>query len=108
MGNELISAEGHPQLNEMVQFARKLDCSRLYTDNTGFGELPSLDREGDYFTPTFNWHPPYNIEHAALPDTTLDYEEITRLENKPLIAHEHGQFTMYVRPFEAEKYKGIF
>ncbi|KRG14784.1 hypothetical protein ACA30_10065 [Virgibacillus soli] len=107
LGNELISAEGHPQLNEMVQFARKLDCSRLYTDNTGFGELPSLDREGDYFTPTFNWHPPYNIEHAALPDTTLDYEEITRLENKPLIAHEHGQFTMYVRPFEAEKYKGI-
>lgn len=107
MGNELIGAEGHPQLNELVKYARELDDTRLYTDNTGFGEIPAHDREGDYFTPTLNWHPPYNSEHSALPDTSLDYGEVTRLENKPLIAHEHGQFTMYVRPEEVKKYEGI-
>ncbi|GAB2546538.1 glycoside hydrolase family 2 protein [Gracilibacillus alcaliphilus] len=107
MGNELISKEGHPQLNQLVQYARELDASRLYTDNTGFGELPSHDREGDFFIPTLNWHPPYHINDAAGPDTTTDYREVTKLETKPLIAHEHGQFTMYVRPEEEKKYQGI-
>ncbi|MBS4197750.1 glycoside hydrolase family 2 protein [Lederbergia citri] len=107
MGNELISVEGHNQLNEFVRLARELDSSRIYTDNTGFGELPAHDREGDYYIPTLNWHPPYDIAFSALPDTTLDYDEVTRLEDKPLIAHEHGQFTMYVRPEESDKYKGI-
>lgn len=107
MGNELISEEGHSQLNELVRYARELDNTRLYTDNTGFGELPANDREGDYYIPTLNWHPPYNIDHAAGPDTSLDYGEVTRLDDKPLIAHEHGQFTMYVRPEEAKKYEGI-
>src|SRR5690606_20912951 len=27
--------------------------------------------------------------------------------DKPILAHEHGQFTMYVRPQEADKYKGV-
>lgn len=107
MGNELISEEGHPQLNELVQLARQLDPSRIYTDNTGHGQLPSQNRKGDFFVPTLNWHPPYNIDHAATTDTTSDYSEVTRLEKKPLIAHEHGQFTMYVRPEEERKYQGI-
>ncbi|UOQ87164.1 glycoside hydrolase family 2 protein [Gracilibacillus salinarum] len=107
MGNELISEEGHPQMNELVKMARECDNSRIYTDNTGFGNLPAQTREGDFFVPTLNWHPPYNIDHAATTDTTTDYAEVTRLEEKPLIAHEHGQFTMYVRPQEAEKYQGI-
>ncbi|MGP4039058.1 glycoside hydrolase family 2 protein [Gracilibacillus sp. D59] len=107
MGNELISQEGHPQLNELVHHAKKIDNTRLYADNTGFGELPSHDRAGDFFIPTLNWHPPYHINDAASPDTTTDYREVTKLETKPLIAHEHGQFTMYVRPEEEEKYQGI-
>ncbi|WP_163536306.1 sugar-binding domain-containing protein [Gracilibacillus sp. YIM 98692] len=107
LGNELTSEEGHNQLNELVRYARELDFTRLYTDNTGFGELPANDREGDFYIPTLNWHPPYNIDHAAGPDTTFDYREVTRLDDKPLIAHEHGQFTMYVRPEEASKYEGV-
>ncbi|GAB2545823.1 glycoside hydrolase family 2 protein [Gracilibacillus alcaliphilus] len=107
MGNELISEEGHPQLNELVQLARQLDASRIYTDNTGHGQLPSQSREGDFFIPTLNWHPPYNIDHAATSDTTTDYGEVTRLEKSPIIAHEHGQFTMYVRPEEEKKYQGV-
>lgn len=107
MGNELISEEGHPQLNELVKLGKELDPSRLYTDNTGFGELPAHDRGGDFYIPTLNWHPPYHIDNSASPDTTLDFREVTRMEKKPLIAHEHGQFTMYVRPEEKEKYKGI-
>lgn len=107
MGNELTNQDGHPKLNQFVQFAREIDSTRLYTDNTGFGELPANDREGDFYIPTLNWHPPYHINQAALPDTTLDFREVTRLEENPLIAHEHGQFTMYVRPQEAEQYKGV-
>lgn len=107
MGNELISEEGHDALNEMVRKARTIDNSRLYTDNTGFGHLPARDREGDYYIPSLNWHPPYQIDFAATPDTNSDYNKVTILEQKPLIAHEHGQFTMYVRPSEEEKYTGI-
>lgn len=107
LGNELSSKEGHPQLNELVQYARELDDTRLYTDNTGFGELPEHDREGDFFIPTLNWHPPYHKDDAAHPDTTQDFREITRLTEKPMIAHEHGQFTTYVRPQEADKYQGV-
>lgn len=107
MGNELTSVEGNDQLNDLVAFAKELDPTRLYTDNTGFGQLPEQDRCGDYYIPTLNWHPPYHISQAALPDTTEDYEQITRLSEKPLIAHEHAQFTTYVRPDEAKKYTGI-
>lgn len=107
MGNELISEEGHFQLNQLVKFARELDSSRIYTDNTGHGLLPSQSREGDFYIPSLNWHPPYNIDHAATEDTTTDYNEVTRLEKKPIIAHEHGQFTMYVRPEEEKKYQGV-
>lgn len=106
LGNELISAEGHENLNEMVKKARSIDSTRIYTDNTGFGELPAHDREGDYFIPTLNWHPPYEIDFAAGPNTMEDYNAVTSQENKPLIAHEHGQFTMYARPSEESKYRG--
>ncbi|WP_026703180.1 glycoside hydrolase family 2 protein [Salibacterium aidingense] len=107
MGNELIGEDGHEELNELVRYGRELDSTRIYTDNTGFGQLPANDREGDFFIPTLNWHPPYNIDHAAGPETTMDYREVTRLEHKPLIAHEHGQFTMYLNPAEEEKYQGV-
>jgi beta-galactosidase len=107
LGNELINQQGHPGLNELVLAAREMDPSRIYTDNTGFGELPAYDREGDFFIPTLNWHTPYHIDDAATPNTYEDYEKVTVLSDKPVIAHEHGQFTMYVRPSEASKYTGI-
>ncbi|GGD56233.1 sugar-binding domain-containing protein [Paenibacillus nasutitermitis] len=106
MGNELIGKEGHAQLNELVREARETDPTRLYTDNTGFGHLPEGDREGDFYIPTLNWHPPVNTDFAATPDTTQDFAAVTRLGSKPMLAHEHGQFTMYVRPQEEEKYTG--
>ncbi|OMF32128.1 hypothetical protein BK133_14855 [Paenibacillus sp. FSL H8-0548] len=107
LGNELIGKEGHEQLNELVRKARELDPTRLYTDNTGFGHLPEGDREGDFYIPTMNWHPPVNTDYAATPNTTQDFAAVTRLGTKPMLAHEHGQFTMYVRPQEAEKYTGV-
>jgi len=107
LGNELIGRDGHEQLNELVRTARCLDPTRLYTDNTGFGDLPAHGREGDYFVPTLNWHPPFHIDQAASPDATQDFGAVTRLEDRPLIAHEHGQFTMYVRPQEKSKYTGV-
>lgn len=107
LGNELVNEQGHPGLNEMVNAAREQDASRLYTDNTGFGDLPALDREGDYYIPTLNWHTPHSIDYAASPDSYEDYEAVAGLSDVPVIAHEHGQFTMYVRPSEESKYTGV-
>lgn len=107
LGNELISAEGHEALNEMVNKCRSLDSTRLYTDNTGFGHLPAHDREGDFYIPTLNAHPPVTNHYAGTPNTFEDYSMVTQLESKPMLAHEHGQFTMYVRPQEKDKYQGI-
>ena len=106
-GNELISPQGHEKLNEVVKLCRALDSTRLYTDNTGFGRLPAHDREGDFYIPSLNAHPPLNNNFAGTPNTFEDYNVVTMQEAKPILAHEHGQFTMYVRPQEAQKYKGV-
>ncbi|WP_342552846.1 sugar-binding domain-containing protein [Paenibacillus sp. FSL R7-0652] len=108
LGNELIGANGHPELNALIARAREKDPSRLYTDNTGFGQLPPQGREADYYIQSFNWHPPLESVLSAVPDTTLDYHAVTRLASHPVIGHEHAQFTMYVRPQEREKYTGVF
>ncbi|MBD8068706.1 glycoside hydrolase family 2 protein [Bacillus sp. PS06] len=107
LGNELIGQQGHPALNEQVRTCRMLDSTRLYTDNTGFGRLPAHDREGDFYVPTLNAHPPLTNNYAGTPNTYEDYNVITMQSDRPIIAHEHGQFTMYVRPQEAEKYQGV-
>lgn len=107
-GNELIyTNEGHPRLLELAALGKQLDSTRLYTDNTGFGQIPAPNRTVDYFIQSCNWHPPKKIYDAASNDTTEDFEAITALSDRPLIGHEHGQFTMYVRPSEAAKYTGV-
>ena len=107
-GNELLgNPDGHPALNELVERAKALDPTRIYTDNTGFGQLPAPSRPVDYYIQSCNWHPPKKIYDAASNDTTQDFSAITALADAPVIGHEHGQFTMYVRPQEAEKYHGV-
>jgi beta-galactosidase len=107
-GNELVGGlDGHPALNELVERGRELDPTRLYTDNTGFGQLPGPSRPVDFYIQSCNWHPPKKIYDAASSDTTQDFSAITALSNAPVIGHEHGQFTMYVRPEEASKYQGV-
>ncbi|GAE28772.1 glycoside hydrolase family 2 protein [Halalkalibacter hemicellulosilyticus] len=76
LGNELIDASGHEELNELVELARSIDSSRIYTDNTGFGQLPAHDRQGDFYIQSLNWHPPYELEYAGTPNTTEDYREL--------------------------------
>ncbi|MFB9279568.1 glycoside hydrolase family 2 protein [Cohnella cellulosilytica] len=107
MGNELTEDNGHERLNELVRYARKLDPARLVTDNTGFGQLPEQDREGDFFIPSFNWHVPLKTEEIALPETNRDFSAVARLTDKPVLGHEHAQFTMYARPEEKAKYTGV-
>ena len=107
-GNELLGgADGHPRLNELVERGKALDPTRIYTDNTGFGQLPAPSRQVDYFIQSCNWHPPKKIYDAASNDTTQDFSAITALSDAPVIGHEHGQFTMYARPQEADKYHGV-
>ncbi len=106
LGNELIGPSGHPSLNELIDIAKEIDPTRLYTDNTGFGQLPAHHRQGDYYIQSLNWHPPYELGFAGSPNTYEDYSELTRLDDKPLIGHEHGQFTMYADPGASEKFTG--
>ncbi|MFC4600941.1 glycoside hydrolase family 2 protein [Cohnella hongkongensis] len=107
LGNELVEDNGHERLNELVRLAKKLDPSRLVTDNTGFGQLPEQDREGDFFIPSFNWHVPLKTEEIATPETNRDFSAVARLTDKPVLGHEHAQFTMYARPEEKMKYTGV-
>jgi beta-galactosidase len=107
-GNELLgSAAGHPEMLALIERGRELDSTRLYTDNTGFGRMPAPQRKVDFFIQSCNWHPPKKIYDAASADTTQDFSEIMAMAAAPVIGHEHGQFTMYVRPSEAEKYTGV-
>jgi len=107
LGNELVEDNGHERLNELVRYARGLDPTRLVTDNTGFGQLPEQDREGDFFIPSFNWHVPLKTEEIAMPATNRDFSAVARLTDKPVLGHEHAQFTMYARPEEKIKYTGV-
>jgi len=107
LGNELIEDNGHERLNELVRYARELDPTRLVTDNTGFGQLPEQDREGDFFIPSFNWHVPLKTEEIAMPATNRDFSAVARLTDKPVLGHEHAQFTMYARLEEKRKYTGV-
>lgn len=107
-GNELIyTPAGHSRLIELSDRGKQLDPTRLFTDNTGFGQLPAASRPVDYYIQSCNWHPPQKIYDAATADTTQDFSAVTAYSDRPLIGHEHGQFTMYVRPSEAEKYTGV-
>ncbi len=105
-GNELIGANGHPALTALSAHGKSLDSTRLFTDQTGFGQLPSPTRTVDYYIQSCNWHPPKKIYDAASNDTTQDFSAVTAFSDRPVIGHEHGQFTMYVRPSEAAKYTG--
>ncbi|MBI1282673.1 MAG: hypothetical protein GC179_31400 [Anaerolineaceae bacterium] len=105
-GNELIGADGHPALTALSKHGKSLDSTRLFTDQTGFGQLPAPARNVDYYIQSCNWHPPKKIYDAASNDTTQDFSAVTAFSDRPVIGHEHGQFTMYVRPAEAGKYTG--
>lgn len=107
LGNELVEDNGSVRLNELVRLAKRIDPTRLVTDNTGFGQLPEQDREGDFFIPSFNWHTPLKTEEIAMPATNRDFSAVAGLTAKPVIGHEHAQFTMYARPKEKEKYTGV-
>lgn len=107
-GNELIyDSDGHPSLMELAARGKELDHTRLFTDQTGFGQLPTPNRPVDYYIQSCNWHPPKRLYDAATPNTTEDFSAVTAYADRPVIGHEHGQFTMYVRPSEAEKYTGV-
>lgn len=105
-GNELIGSDGHPALTALSAHGKELDPTRLFTDQTGFGQLPSPARTVDYYIQSCNWHPPKKIYDAASNDTTQDFSAIASFTDRPVIGHEHGQFTMYVRPQEIAKYTG--
>jgi len=105
-GNELMGADGHPALTALAVHGKTLDSTRLFTDQTGFGQLPAPTRAVDYYIQSCNWHPPKKIYDAASNDTTQDFSAVTYFSDRPVIGHEHGQFTMYVRPSEAAKYTG--
>jgi beta-galactosidase/beta-glucuronidase len=58
-GNELIyDSDGHPGLFELASRGKELDPTRLFTDQTGFGQLPTPNRDVDYYIQSCNWHPP--------------------------------------------------
>ncbi|HLA42746.1 MAG TPA: glycoside hydrolase family 2 TIM barrel-domain containing protein, partial [Aggregatilineales bacterium] len=73
-GNELAGNwDGHPDLIELTARGKELDPTRLYTDQTGFGQIPAPSRPVDYYIQSCNWHPPKKIYDAATDNTAEDF-----------------------------------
>lgn len=106
MGNELGRADD-PGLHEMVRYLQKQDQRRLYTcSNLPVGPT---SRPDDYFVDAITehgWLRGQNHLGNQGPDTEFDYRQVIEKLDRPTIAHEVGQYAMYVNFDELKKYQG--
>lgn len=107
MGNELLQAAPggsrnrySPFLNELIERGRRIDPSRLYIDQSGFGIIPEeAERKSEATV--------FHTFRGSTPDTTTTWWTRIGGGAVPVIAHEHTQMDMYARPAEIEKFTGI-
>ncbi|SER85045.1 sugar-binding domain-containing protein [Pedobacter rhizosphaerae] len=97
-----------PYLKQLVKYWKSQDDRRIYTSGAG---RPVIE-ENDYHN-----IPDPRIQHAPIglksiingnsPSTDYDWHEIINAQNKPVIAHEMGQWCVYPDFSEVKKYTGI-
>jgi hypothetical protein len=107
MGNEEGSGQD-PFLNELVRSLQQRDPRHLYTSTSA---PDNIHRPDDYFVSAGpNWtnlRGDPRFENDA-PNTSADYEEYVREAgiDRPVIAHEVGQWTVYPNFAERKDYTG--
>lgn len=105
MGNELGSGLD-AFLGSLVQFLQGHDSRRLYTSTSA---PDNVLRPDDYFVsagPRWqNLRGDPRLERNA-PDTAFDYREYLAGIDRPVIAHELGQWTVFPNLTEQRKYTG--
>lgn len=106
MGNELAGTKEDPWLMGLVRDLQKADPRILYTCTTHpiFPSSPA-----DYFDAAFT--PAGAVRGASLnssgrPNFGDSFTSGAAPVDRPLIAHEIGQFSMFFNPEEIEKYTG--
>lgn len=105
MGNELGDGND-PYLASLVHWLRRIDGRRLYTTTTHPSDKA---RDDDYFTSAADeagglrgWQR-HGPDNAA---TDWDFDEMARVLDKPVMAHEVGQSTMLPALDTVDKYTG--
>ncbi|MCI5649600.1 MAG: hypothetical protein MR332_09230 [Fusicatenibacter sp.] len=119
-GNELWSEEiGEERKEELLDYARKLDSTRLYagSSNGHYGQW-GTDVKSDFYT-SHNYKEFFlrgagaNMEghiNQAYPNTRTNFDEGVRKiqeEGKPVFGFEVGQFEVLPEFDEIEKFQGV-
>ncbi|MGC4235101.1 MAG: glycoside hydrolase family 2 TIM barrel-domain containing protein [Niabella sp.] len=111
LGNELQG--DFSWLSGMVQKLRDQDKRRLYTTTTftfqkDHGRWP--EPEDDFFVTQYTkngWVRGQGVFNSHAPDFEKDYAAAVKDLPVPLITHEIGQYSVYPRLGEIEKYTGV-
>jgi hypothetical protein len=106
MGNELGSG-GEPFLQDLVEHCRRKDPRHLYTCTS---HPYGAGRDDDYFVSASG--PGGALRgagrlNAERPRTDYDYQAAIVGVDRPIVAHELGQWAMYANLDEARKYTGV-
>lgn len=106
-GNEPGGPHHRACLARWLTQMRSLDPRRLYTGASGWPELPENQFHVIPAPRCHQWGDGLKSRLNALPPaTTADYREIVALRDRPVIAHEIGQWSAYPALRDAPKYTG--
>lgn len=107
-GNEPSGPEMGTYLAKFVTYWKQKDRRRVYTSGAGWPQIPESDYHSSMYPRIQVWgmglSSIINREH---PQTTFDFRDTIAKYNKPVVAHETGQWCSYPNLKEIEKYKGV-
>lgn len=106
-GNEPGGPHHKEFLSGWVRHFRERDPRRLYTGTAGWPELPENDFNVIPEPRVHQWGDGLNCRiNGQPPATTHDYRAVIEARDKPVIAHENGQWCAYPPVYDAGKYTG--
>lgn len=106
-GNEPGGPQHQAYLARWLTEMRALDSRRLYTGTAGWPELPENQFHVIPAPRCHQWGDGLKSRlNAQPPATTADYRDVIEQRNRPVIAHEIGQWVAYPPLRDTAKYTG--
>jgi hypothetical protein len=107
-GNEPAGPdEGAEYLTQWIEKNRELDGRRLYTGGSGWPMIPANQFHVTSQPRIYHWGDGSNSRiNAHPPETRTDYRGFVASADRPVIAHEIGQWCVYPNFDEIPKYTG--
>jgi hypothetical protein len=107
-GNEPSGSNMNGFLDEFVRHWKDKDNRRLYTSAAGWPQLPGNDFQSTMYPRIQVWGAGlHSIINREAPQTQFDFRDIVGKEEKPVVAHETGQWCAYPNLREIPKYTGV-